>query len=203
MRHNEMHHATGEVMRGLRSVVLGVVLMATVGAAPAVAQGAKFSLGGGLTLPLSDFDDLVGTGWHGLAAVGFQPADFPVGFQIDGMYQRFGFDDVPDDFDANFQIIQGTANVVYTFTTAEESTFHPYLIGGLGLYNEKLTGDDAGDTESENDFGINGGAGFDFQLGSVGLFVEGRFHNVFTEDNSTNFIPITAGIRFGGSGAGS
>jgi Outer membrane protein beta-barrel domain len=189
-------------MRGLRSVVLGAVLMATVGAVPAVAQ-AKFSLGGGLTVPLGDFDDLVGTGWHGLAALGFQPADFPVGFQIDGMYQRFGFDDVPDEFDGNWQVIQGTANVVYTFTTAEESTFHPYLIGGLGLYNEKATGDDVGDTESETDFGINGGAGFDFQLGSVGLFVEGRFHNIFTEDNSTNFIPITAGIRFGGGGTGS
>jgi Outer membrane protein beta-barrel domain len=192
-------------MRGLGSVVLGVVLMATVGAAPAVAQ-AKFSLGGGLTLPLGDFDDLVGTGWHGLAAVGFQPADFPVGFQVDGMYQRFGLDDVPDEIDGDWQVIQGTANVVYTFTTAEESTFHPYLIGGLGLYNEKATGDElqalVGD-ESQTDFGINGGAGFDFQLGSVGLFVEGRFHNVFTEDNSTNFIPITAGIRFGGGGAGS
>jgi hypothetical protein len=192
-------------MRGLGSVVMGVVLMATVGAAPAVAQ-AKFSLGGGLTLPLGDFDDLVGTGWHGLAAVGFQPADFPVGFQVDGMYQRFGLDDVPDEIDGDWQVIQGTANVVYTFTTAEESTFHPYLIGGLGLYNEKATGDElqalVGD-ESQTDFGINGGAGFDFQLGSVGLFVEGRFHNVFTEDNSTNFIPITAGIRFGGGGAGS
>jgi hypothetical protein len=189
-------------MRGLRSVVLGAVLMATVGAVPAVAQ-ARFSLGGGVTIPSGTFDEAAGTGWHGLAAIGFQPADFPVGFQIDGMYQRFGFDEVPDDFDANFQIIQGTANVVYTFTTAEESTFHPYLIGGLGLYNEKATGDDVGDTESQTDFGVNAGAGFDFQLGSVGLFVEGRFHNIFTEDNSTNFIPITAGIRFGGGGTGS
>ena len=59
------------------------------------------------------------------------------------------------------------------------------------------------DAESESDFGVNAGAGFDFQLGSVGLFVEGRFHNVFTEDNSTSFIPITAGIRFGGGGTGS
>jgi hypothetical protein len=189
-------------MRGLRSVVVGAVLLATVGAAPAVAQ-ARFSLGGGLTVPLGDFDDAVGTGWHGLAALGFQPADLPVGFQIDGMYQRFGFDEVPDDFDANFQLIQGTANVVYTFTTAEESTFHPYLIGGVGLYNAKATGDDVGDTESQTDFGVNAGAGFDFRLGSVGLFVEGRFHNVFTEDNSTNFIPITAGIRLGGGGSGS
>lgn len=190
-------------MRGLKSVVLGAVLMATVGAAPATAQGAKFSLGGGLSLPLSDFGDFASTGFHGLAAVGFQPANLPVGFQIDGMYQRFGLEDAPDNFDGNTQVIQGTANVVYTFTTAEESTFHPYLIGGVGLYNFKPTGDDlqalVGD-ESETDFGINAGAGFDFQAGSVGLFVEGRFHNVFSDPDNTNFIPITVGVRFGGGG---
>lgn len=185
-------------MRGLRSVALGAVLMATVGAAPAVAQTAKFSVGGGLTLPLGDFGDAASTGWHGLAAVGFQPANLPVGFQIDGMYQRFGLDGAPDGFDANFRMIQGTANVVYTFTTAEESTFHPYLIGGVGLYNFKATGDDVPDVDAETDFGINAGAGFDFQAGAVGLFVEGRFHNVFTEGESTNFIPISAGIRLGG-----
>ncbi len=188
-------------MRVFRSVVLGAVLLATAGAAPALAQGAKFSVGGGLTMPLGDFGDFASTGWHGLAAVGFQPANLPVGFQIDGMYQRLGVEDAPDDFDGNTQVIQGTANVVYTFTTAEESTFHPYLIGGVGMYNFKPTGDDlealVGD-ESETDFGINAGAGFDFQAGAVGLFVEGRFHNVFTEGESTNFIPITVGIRFGG-----
>jgi hypothetical protein len=191
-------------MRGFRSVVLGAVLMATVGAAPAVAQ-AKFSLGGGVTLPLGDFDDVAGTGWHGLAAIGFQPTDFPVGFQIDGMYQRFGVQDAPDNFEGSTQIIQGTANVVYTFTTAEASTFHPYLIGGVGLYNSKPTGEDLqaliGD-ESETDFGLNAGAGFDFQLGSVGLFIEGRFHNIFSDPDNSNFIPITAGIRFGGAGGG-
>jgi hypothetical protein len=191
-------------MRAFRRVVLGAVLLGTVGAAPAVAQGAKFSVGGGLTLPLSDFGDAASTGFHGLAAVGFQPANLPVGFQIDGMYQRFGLEDAPDDFDGNTQVIQGTANVVYTFTTAEESSFHPYLIGGVGLYNFKPTGDDlqalVGD-ESTTDFGINAGAGFDFQAGSVGLFVEGRFHNVFSDPENTNFIPITVGIRFGGGGS--
>ena len=185
-------------MRAIRSVVLGAVLMATAGAAPAMAQGAKFSLGGGVTLPLSDFGDVASTGFHGLAAIGFQPANLPVGFQIDGMYQRFGFEDAPDEFDGNFQIIQGTANVVYTFTTAEESTFHPYLIGGVGVYNSKATGVDVVSDESSTDFGVNAGAGFDFQAGSVGLFVEGRFHNVFGDGSDLNMIPITVGIRLGG-----
>jgi len=191
-------------MRGLRSALLGAALMAAVGAAPAMAQGAKFSVGGGLTLPLGDFGDVASTGWHGLAAVGFQPANLPVGFQLDGMYQRFGVENAPDNFDGNTQIIQGTANVVYTFTTAEASTFHPYLIGGVGVYNSKPTGDDltalVGD-ESSTDFGVNAGAGFDFQAGSVGLFLEGRFHNIFSDGSDANFIPITVGVRFGGGGA--
>ncbi len=130
-------------MRAIRSVVLGAVLMATAGAAPAMAQsGARFSLGGGLTLPLGDFGDAASTGFHGLAAVAFQPADFPVGIQVDGMFQRLGTDEDPvlGDVDANFQILQGTANAVYRFQTSEESKVHPYLIGGVGLYNYKLTG---------------------------------------------------------------
>ena len=190
-------------MRAIRSVVLGAVLMATAGAAPAAAQ-ASFSLGGGVTLPLGDFGDAAGTGFHGLAAVTFVPSGSPVGIQVDGMYQRLGVDDDPvfGEIDADFQVIQGTANAVYTFTTAEESTFHPYLIGGVGLYNMKLTGDDVPDgIDSETDFGINAGAGFDFRAGAVGLFVEGRFHNVFTEGESTNFIPITVGVRLGGGGS--
>jgi hypothetical protein len=31
------------------------------------------------------------------------------------------------------------------------------------------------------------------------VFVEGRFHNVFTEGDNTNFIPFTVGVRFGGN----
>jgi hypothetical protein len=54
--------------------------------------------------------------------------------------------------------------------------------------------------ESSTDFGVNAGAGFDFQAGSVGLFVEGRFHNVFSDGSDGTFIPITVGIRFGGGG---
>lgn len=188
-------------MRAIRSVGLATVLMAALGAAPVVAQGAKVSVGGGLSLPLSDFGDAASTGWHGLAGVSFTPADFPIGIQVDGMFQRFGFDDVPDNFDANFQIIHGTANAVYRFQVSEATKVRPYLIGGVGLYNSKATGDDVTDDSSETDFGLNGGAGFDFMAGAVDIFVEGRFHNVFSDPDNTNFIPISVGVRFGGSGS--
>jgi hypothetical protein len=188
-------------MRAMRSVVVGAALVALAAATPVMAQGgAKFSVGGGLTLPLGDFGDAANTGWHGLAAVSFVPNNFPVGIQIDGMYQRFGGDEDVFGNDVNLQLIQGTANAVYRFETSEGTKVHPYLIGGIGLYNFKETGDGVvGDPGSNTDFGINGGAGFDFQAGALGLFVEGRFHNVFSDPDNTNFIPITVGVRLGGS----
>jgi hypothetical protein len=47
--------------------------------------------------------------------------------------------------------------------------------------------------------GLKAGAGFAFTAGSAGVFVEGRFHNVFTEGDNTNFIPFPVGVRLGGN----
>ena len=152
-------------MRGLRIGVLGAVLLVMALAAPAGAQ-LRFSIGGGATVPVGTFGDVASTGWHGGAAIGFQPADFPIGFQIDGTYHRFGFE--TEAVDADWQMIQGTANAVFMFNRSEESKFHPYLIGGVGAYNVKAVGNDAEGIDSdETDFGVNAGLGFDFELASV------------------------------------
>jgi hypothetical protein len=185
-------------MRGIAKVV-GALGLATLLGAPALqAQGAEFSIGGGVSVPTGDFDDAAKLGWQGGAAVSFVPENFPVGFQFDGTYSRFG-DEFFDDVDA--QVIYGTGNVVFKFETSPESTFRPYLIGGVGVYNFKLTGDGvpAGLDESVTDFGLNAGAGFDFKAGAAGLFIEGRFHRIFSDGSDEQFVPITVGIRFGGS----
>jgi hypothetical protein len=192
-------------MRGILKGAAAVAL-ATLLSAPAVrAQGAEFALGGGIGVPLGEFDDGAKLGWHGLAALSFVPEGWPVGIQFDGSYQQFALDDAaaPAGFsDLKTRFIMGTGNVVFKFKTSEESTFRPYILGGVGVYNSKLTGqDDPSDIlgGGQTDFGINAGAGFDFKAGGAGLFIEGRFHNVFTSGSNTRFIPITVGIRFGGS----
>lgn len=177
-------------------------------AAPAGAQGGiTFGVGGGAAIPLADFadEDIGGAeiGYQGMAFVGYHGMSVPVGFRVDGMFQRHSMNDDAigeGDFDVNYQLISGTANVVYEFATSEETRFRPYLIGGGGIYNVDLKGDDADDLgfEDETKFGLNGGAGFNFALGNLGLFIEGRFHNVFTDETDVNFIPITLGLRFGG-----
>ncbi|MFL5402693.1 MAG: hypothetical protein ACJ8BF_07735 [Gemmatimonadales bacterium] len=181
--------------KGIAALAAGMLL-----SAPALrAQGAEFSLGGGLGVPLGTFDDAAKLGWMGLAAVSFVPNGSPVGIQFDGQYQQYkleAFSDTKERF------IMGTGNVVFKFKTSEESTFRPYLIGGGGVYNFKQTGSaDVGQVleGGTTKFGLNAGAGFDFKAGSAGLFVEGRFHDVFRSGEDFKFLPITVGIRFGGS----
>ena len=182
------------VTRSAAALAVGMLLSAPV----LRAQGAEFSLGGGIGFPTGAFDDAAKTGWHGLAAVSFVPNGSPVGIQFDGQYQQYkldGFTDTKERF------LMGTGNIVFKFRTSEESTFRPYLIGGGGVYNFKQTGSaDPGQVleGGTTKFGLNAGAGFDFKAGAIGLFVEGRFHDVFSAGENLKFIPITLGIRFGG-----
>ena len=184
---------------------VAMLLVGFLASAPTLqAQGDVFSLGGGIGIPSGDFDDVAKLGWHGLVGVSFVPTNWPVGIQIDGQYHQFKLDeDVVGAGSLKDRLIFGTADIVYKFKSSETTRFRPYLIGGGGVYNLKTTGSsDVGsiiDTEgSTTKFGINAGAGFDFKAGSAGLFLEGRFHNVFTEGSDLQFIPITIGVRFGG-----
>jgi opacity protein-like surface antigen len=113
---------------------------------------------------------------------------------VDGSYNQLGF----DGGGGKYQVISGTANAVYAFSVAAETQFRPYLIGGGGIYNVKNK-PDAGISVSDTKFGINVGAGFDIKTSGIGVFVEGRFHNVFVTGSDFHYIPITVGVRFGGS----
>jgi hypothetical protein len=183
-------------MKGAALIALALL----VNVSPASAQGVELSLGGGISNPLGTFNDATKLGWNGLAAISVVPTGSPLGFQVDGEYQQFPF----DGFSGHERFLIGTGDLVYKFTTSENSTVRPYLIGGGGVYNFKGTGSSTvsgnlSTTRSTTKFGINGGAGIDFKAGSAGLFVEGRFHDVFTSGKDDTFVPITVGIRFGGT----
>jgi hypothetical protein len=181
-------------------VVFGLVVLP---ASELVAQvPVSFGLGGGITIPVGSTSDGSKTGWHGLALVRFKPAASPVGFQVDGMYQRLGFssDRVAAVGAGHTQIINGTADVVFGFPVSEETRFRPYLIGGVGVYNIKDKPDAGTALSGNTKFGINAGAGFDVGFGGGTFFVEGRFHNVFLSDplDDAKLVPISIGVRFGG-----
>src|SRR5215210_2518380 len=110
------------VLKAVAALAMGML----VSASSLHAQGAEFSLGGGLDLPLGDFDDAAKLGFHGLAGVSVVPPNWPVGVQVDGNYSRFSAD---TPLDIKYQLIYGTANLVYKFKSSEETRFRPYLIG--------------------------------------------------------------------------
>ena len=162
--------------------------------------GVRFLLGGGTTLALGDFGDAFNNGPHGIAGLAFQPAGFPVGIRIDGMYHRVSGDEDALGFDdVNEQIINGTANAVLSLSTSADTPIRPYILAGGGLYNLKPVGDDVPDgVDGETDFGINAGAGFDYRASdNLGIFLEGRFHLIFADPDNLNMLPISLGVRIG------
>jgi opacity protein-like surface antigen len=160
-------------------------------------------VGGGVAIPLSDYSDVTKTGWDLGAAFQFKPAASPVGFQIDGAYLQNKFDESVTTTPGKAEWWYGTGNIVFWFPVAAETRIRPYILGGGGVYNYKVKPEGFSST-SKTKFGINVGAGFDFDVGpKAGVFIESRFHDVFFSDTDVisggkdlKFIPINVGLRY-------
>jgi opacity protein-like surface antigen len=190
----------------INAAVLGLILSAA--AAPISAQAivsspVRFGIMGGATVPLSDLSDFNKTGWNAGALVTIGVPLVPVSFRIDGQWQQL--DHKSGVFaPADLRIIDGTANVVYTFGAALPTKF--YLIGGVGAYHERFKDPDLDRSASGTKFGLNAGVGFKFQLTGFATFIEARYHNVIHgtdvgdsssgDAKSLQFLPISVGITF-------
>ncbi len=151
----------------------------------------SFGVMGGVSIPLGDYADFAGTGWHAGGLLEWNAPTFPVGIRVEGVYHKFGD---KDELDLYPNIIAGLANIVWHFPMTQPYTVRPYLIGGGGIYNERCDG-----CESQTKFGLNGGAGISVPLSGFSTIVEARFHIVFdSESGSSNstFIPISVGLLF-------
>jgi hypothetical protein len=183
--------------RGAIAGILGLLVVP-----PLFAQSTTLSLGAGLSVPTGDFNTIAKLGWQATAAVLIGKETRPLGLQVDASYAQFGLDasGAGGSFDVKERFIYGTGDVVFRLATSRATAFRPYLIGGVGVYNSKGTGRDADlfGAEAATDFGVNAGAGFNYVTGGTTLFVEARFHSIFTDPTHTQFVPISAGIRFGG-----
>jgi Outer membrane protein beta-barrel domain len=81
-----------------------------------------------------------------------------------------------------------------------------YITGGGGLYSQvtdyRFRGgfrDDFSFSNSIYKGGVNGGVGFQFRpdrRSHLNIFIEARYHHMFTGRSGASFVPITAGVRF-------
>ena len=171
----------------VRSTILVAALVAV--SVPAHAQR-RTSVGfaAGASIPVGDLGDATSTGFHVLGTLAVSgTASSPLGFRIDGMYNKLsGKNSGPN---VNVWTVNG--NLVYAFPGGMTAT--PYIIAGAGWYNSKA---DQSGAESSSDLGINAGLGARFALSGFSTFAEVRFHNIFSDPNSAQFIPLTFGILF-------
>jgi hypothetical protein len=160
----------------------------------------------GIGVPVGDFAEATGGAAEaggGTALVGLEwlPTGRSFGLRIDGAYNRFCTtvcDESQGELDVRYRLFNLNLNGIFELPLAGTDVL-PYALAGAGLYNYKLEGDDvaAAADDGQTDLGLNAGLGLTVALGRVGVFAEGRFHNVFAEGSDLQYIPIMLGARIG------
>jgi hypothetical protein len=180
---------------------LAVASLLLLQSAPAGAIGRPFQIGfgGGMSVPVSNAKDALKTGFHGQAMLKWKVPTMPLSLRGAVGYERMDLKSLAPGVDGTGSILSGLGSVTLGMPVGP---IRPYVLAGLGAFNTKteVTG---ASSASETKFGINGGAGVEFNLGAISGFAEGKVENIFTDqgigsaqDFSTRIIPVTFGIFF-------
>jgi hypothetical protein len=180
-------------MKRMAFGLLAVLSLAGVGGLSAQ-EGIRVGVGGGLLMPLGDYKTADKMGWMVGADGTYWMTGTPIGIRIEGDYSQTSHKSTFIT-SGNSKIFGGLAEIVYAFGT-KAAQVRPYVMGGIGYFNFK----ESASGFSQSKVGFGGGAGIALKVGSgsTRAFLEGRFTSVSTTGGSTTFLPIRAGLRFGG-----
>jgi hypothetical protein len=184
-------------------------------ASPASAQKAGLGFGGsiGANVPNGgDFGDGAKTGLVANGFVGVGTGRFGLRGELfwsrsdldNAVIRRVGNSVLPsngvNNVTGNVDLIGASANVVLSLT---QSVIRPYLIGGVGVYNRRVSQDITGTIDEfrnlrdeQTDVGYNGGIGLAFGGLGPAFFIEARYHSVATTPERTKFVPVVVGFSF-------
>lgn len=166
-----------------------LLFAASMIAAPEARAQMSFSVAAGATVPVGDEADSFSMGYHATVGLGFKPMLMPVGLRVEGMYNSMSLKESVGA-DGTWSATGLTANA----TLSGPMIPMGYLIGGIGMYKNKMS---VGTIEqSETDFGFNFGGGINLPLTGFSTFAEVRYHHVPVEGGALKFVPISVGIRF-------
>ena len=165
-------------MKGMLKGVAALALATMFAASSAQAQ-AKFGVAG---TGLFSLESGGGSSFGGMALVGFQKADMPIGFRVDGTFLH----------KSGEWSELATGDITYAFKTAESSMFHPYLLAGGGIVHvPSLTKPMA-----------KAGVGFDYNMANskLTLFGEATFNMFFYGGlaGTQKALQTNVGVKFGG-----
>jgi len=176
----------------------------------ATAQGVvpvSFGVSGGVSVPESDLAGGngeftgVNTGYNITGSVGIGLPALPFSLRGDIAYNSFDSKNLQfsasspnPSFNADARILGFTANVIFPIHLPVP-VVRPYLIGGAGVYNVRLS-PTTGSSSSQSNFGFNVGAGVSVPFVLVDGFIEARYHRVNQDNGTMAFVPITVGVMF-------
>ncbi len=170
--------------------------LAALVALPAISQAqttrpVTFGVSGGLSAPMGNLGDFVDAGYNVTGHIWFKPASLnSLGFRGDVSYDNWKY----KVGNVNARNLGVTGNIILQ-PSARQSSVVPYFIGGGGLFSGKsYTANNSSVTSS--DLGVQAGGGIEFRLAGFSTFAEVKFVNVFSDNESTNWVPITFGIKF-------
>jgi hypothetical protein len=170
-------------------LLLALVAARGAGAAHLEAQGPRFSVGGGVTVPAGGYGTNDGAGWHLLGAA-LARLSVPLGLRIDAMYGRTPRQGLET---GHTWLWGGSASIVWRLPRAEP-TLRPYVLTGLGIYGVGVVRAGIPST-SRTGVAWSGGGGLSLLgLGPAIGFVEARFITIRTSGGATNLVPISAGL---------
>jgi hypothetical protein len=166
----------------------------------------------GFSTPANPVATRLNEGWNLAGGVGVTKAY--IGVMVDAMFSDFGINDTAL---ARAGARRGrqrywAVTVDPIFHVNERGPVDFYLTGGGGLYGRmtsyRTSSDLIGQSSVRYDLissdtihkpGVNGGAGFSFRFddrSNIRIFVEARYHHMFTRGPGASFIPVTVGLRF-------
>jgi len=183
-----------------KSLMLAATMM--LGASLANASGNwTFGLNGGAAIPTGDYSGNSSSSGFAAGPSGGVFADWHLNSQWalggDMDYNRNNGKDLPAGTDANTTIMQFGTHAKWNAPTA--SSFRPYLMGGVGMYNLRASATVGGVSAdaTQNKLGINGGVGAGVWSNSqMSLSLGGTFHNVFTDNQSLQYFNLGLGLTF-------
>lgn len=160
------------------------------------------NLGGSMTVPVSS--QFTSIGWGTVAGAGYNFSEHHsiVGeFMFNRLYLTDQSIQAASAVDGHTDVYSITGNYRYEL---RGKTFGTYFIGGGGWYyrttsfNMPLSTTSALATSNSSAFGGNGGIGFTVKVGepSYRFYVEARYHYAPHKNATTEFVPITVGIRY-------
>jgi hypothetical protein len=163
-----------------RSFVVMIFLMAVSGADARAQLPVRFSLSGGLAIPVSNEKDIYENGLH--VGAGLKLPVLPL--QIEAGFDQMRASGTNEDLN----ILSGGLSLGIP-VTPPLLPVGLYFIAGGGVYRTKAEA-------TATDFGINGGAGVRVGVPGISLFGEGRGVVVLSEISKLSYVTVSVGIRF-------